>query len=593
MNNLNINSTMKCSQCGFPVLPKHSYCPNCGQLLKKASELPISPELHSSIEKCTTFFKHPHAARSYIQNLCNTIVNEVNSEYEASNILDDLEDLCRTDLVRSDKAQLADLADKLYDYILEAKRQRQETLNCPSENTNHVVQQDREEQLFNFDLEERLKDADETREVNRDIHRQEMADWDTNRSQDIVDRESLRSREGRQFDFDLEERRKDADETRVVNRDIHRQDMTDRDANRSQDIADRETLRGREGRQFDFDLEERRKDADETREVNRDIHRQDIMDRETKRDMEGLSYVIDLKRAEKAADLDICQQEKRFDFDLEVLKQERADEHILRMEAHEMKMNEHKQDMADREAQRRMEELKMKGNIAIQNMQAMLDAKRAARHDELKHEEDLKQSQLEAEERRLQAQKEMTAEQIMAAQIREMDAGAQTTFAESFSAGKNAEREREVAKEQAQIYEKMMGQMMDMAKTGMQVNADIATGRMTEQRKRADEYKEEAHRVQERLDRTQEQSLKYTTQVTSSIPTAQQKSSAEAIPLNTAWLREHGYDGSFNELARQFAKKGAVIAQDQDDNGNPVIMVSNLPSEEVINILTFNGVKFN
>lgn len=542
MNNLNINSTMKCSQCGFPVLPKHSYCPNCGQLLKKASELPISPELHSSIEKCTTFFKHPHAARSYIQNLCNTIVNEVNSEYDASNILDDLEDLCRTDLVRSDKAQLADLADKLYDYILEAKRQRQETLNCPSENTNHVVQQDREEQLFNFDLEERLKDADETREVNRDIHRQEMADWDTNRSQDIVDRESLRSREGRQFDFDLEERRKD---------------------------------------------------ADETREVNRDIHRQDIMDRETKRDMEGLAYVIDLKRAEKAADLDICQQEKRFDFDLEVLKQERADEHILRMEAHEMKMNEHKQDMADREAQRRMEELKMKGNIAIQNMQAMLDAKRAARHDELKHEEDLKQSQLEAEERRLQAQKEMTAEQIMAAQIREMDAGAQTTFAESFSAGKNAEREREVAKEQAQIYEKMMGQMMDMAKTGMQVNADIATGRMTEQRKRADEYKEEAHRVQERLDRTQEQSLKYTTQVTSSIPTAQQKSSAEAIPLNTAWLREHGYDGSFNELARQFAKKGAVIAQDQDDNGNPVIMVSNLPSEEVINILTFNGVKFN
>ena len=291
--------------------------------------------------------------------------------------------------------------------------------------------------------------------------------------------------------------------------------------------------------------------------------------------------------------MNVKQQEKKFDFDLEVQKQEKTDEHVLRMEDHDMKMAAHEQDMADREAQRRMEELKLKGGIAMQNMQAMMDAKRAARQDELKHDETMQQSKLDAEERRLQTQKEMTAEQIMAAQIRDMDAEAQTKFAESFSAGKDAAREREVAKEQAQIYEKMMGQMMDMAKTGMQTNAEIANGRIAEERKRGDEYREEMHHAQERLDKTQEQSLKYTAQVSSSdqehhVSTSK---SPSPIPLNTLWLREHGFEGSFNELAGYLHNLGADISQDYDNQGNPIIVVEGLSQSQVMDVLEKSGVK--
>jgi hypothetical protein len=336
-------------------------------------------------------------------------------------------------------------------------------------------------------------------------------------------------------------------------------------------------------KKFDFDLEQKRRDADDERSFRKDEHQQEMTDRNVQRNREQQQFDFDLKRAEKTAEIEDKQREKKFDFDLEVQKQEKADEHVLRMEEHEMKMASHEQDMADREAQRRMEELKLKGNIAMQNMQAMMDAKRAARQDEF-----------EAEERRLQTQKEMTAEQIMAAQIREMDAEAQAKFAESFSAGKDAAREREVAEEKTQIYEKMMGQMMDMAKTGMQTNADIANGRITEERSRGEDYKEEAHRAQERLDRTQEQSLKYTAQVTSSEQSTQAPAteSPSPIPLNTLWLREHGFEGSFNELAGYLHNLGADISQDYDNQGNPIIVVEGINQAKVMEVLEKAGVKF-
>ena len=584
--------SMKCPKCGFPVLPKHSFCPHCGNPLNEEAEQQIAQQQQDEESQ----HDHIEIVEGNAEDLGEAMANP---EYYES-IEDAMQDAGLTDVLIYYNEVLANIEDE-DESGTQASSEDQQSDNDAKERqrgadenidvnqdihqqemADREAQRSREGQQFDFDLDERRKDADEARGMNRDIHQQ-----------DIADREAQRGREGQQFDFDLEERRKDADETRGVNRDIHQQDMADREAARSQDIAEREAQRSREGQQFNFDLEERRKDADEARGVNRDIHqqemadreaarRQDTADREAQRGREGKQFDFDLRRAEKKADQEIRQEEKNFDFDLEVRRQEKADEHVLRMEEHEMKMDAHQQDMADREAQRRMEELKMKGSIAMQNMQAMMDAKRAAKKDEF-----------EAEERRLQTQKDMTAEQIMAAQIREMDAGAQAKFAESFSAGKDAAREREVAKEQAQIYEKMMGQMMDMAKTGMQVNAQIASGRIAEERSRADEYREEAHRTQERLDHTQDQSLKYTAQVTTATPAPQQEPVEEAIPLNTMWLREHGYNGSFNELAQQLANLGANISQDRDKDGNPVIVVRKLSSEQVLNVLANNGVQFN
>ena len=500
MNFFSKKPSMKCPKCGFPTLPKHTFCPKCGHALTEEAQQQV--EEHNKAQRETW-----------------------EEEFE----------------VEKKKAQFD--FDQKQEQQKSAEEQELRKIEHQQEMSDRDAQRSREQQQFDFDLHRADKSADV----------------------------ELNLKE-RKFDFDLDQSKLDAADERSFKREEHDQTMSDRDAQRS-----------REQQQFDFDLDQKRRDADDERGFRKDEHQQEMTDRNVQRNREQQQFDFDLKRAEKTAEMEDKQREKKFDFDLEVQKQEKVDEHVLRMEEHEMKMASHEQDMADREAQRRMEELKLKGSIAMQNMQAMMDAKRAARQDEF-----------DAEERRLQTQKEMTAEQIMAAQIREMDAGAQAKFAESFSAGKDAAREREVAKEQAQIYEKMMGQMMDMAKTGMQTNADIAIGRIVEERQRGDEYREEAHRVQERIDKTQEQSLKYTAQVTSSEQSTQAPptESPSPIPLNTLWLREHGFEGSFNELAGYLHNLGADISQDYDNQGNPIIVVEGINQAKVMEVLEKAGVKF-
>ena len=540
MNFFSKKPSMKCPKCGFPTLPKHTFCPKCGHALTEEAQQQV--EEHNKAQRETW-----------------------EEEFE----------------VEKKKAQFD--FDQKQEQQKSAEEQELRKIEHQQEMSDRDAQRSRDQQQFDFDLEQRKEELSDERSFKRDEHNQLMTDRDTQRSRDQ-----------QQLDFDLEQRKEELSDERSFKRDEHNQSMTDRDAqrNRDQQQFDFELQRAektadldmsQQEKKFDFDLDQKRRDADDERGFRKDEHQQEMTDRNVQRNREQQQFDFDLKRAEKTAELEDKQREKKFDFDLEVQKQEKADEHVLRMEEHEMKMASHEQDMADREAQRRMEELKLKGSIAMQNMQAMMDAKRAARQDEF-----------DAEERRLQTQKEMTAEQIMAAQIREMDAGAQAKFAESFSAGKDAAREREVAKEQAQIYEKMMGQMMDMAKTGMQTNADIAIGRIVEERQRGDEYREEAHRVQERIDKTQEQSLKYTAQVTSSEQSTQAPptESPSPIPLNTLWLREHGFEGSFNELAGYLHNLGADISQDYDNQGNPIIVVEGINQAKVMEVLEKAGVKF-
>ena len=257
-------------------------------------------------------------------------------------------------------------------------------------------------------------------------------------------------------------------------------------------------------------------------------------------------------------DDDLAFQRKRqsmFDFDeIEARKDQRQMD----------KMRE----MAEMASRHRQEELEQKGNIAMRNMQMMMEAKRAARQDELQYEKDMQQAKFEAEERRMQTQKEMTAEQVMAVQIREMSADAQAKFAESFSAGKDAARERDVAEEKVQMQQQMMQQMMEMAKMGFQANAAVATGRIDALREN----------IQPSVPITPEPS-----------PTPEPPKS---IRLNTSWLRQHGYDGSFNELAGRLANLGGDISQDFDEQGNPVIVVGRLADAQVMDVLVQSGVKF-
>ena len=410
---------------------------------------------------------------------------------------------------------------------------------------------DTRKQEDQFDFDTRKRDTEFEFEI--DVKRQEWEDE-------------------RQFKLDERQFRLDDHQTEMEKRrEEQRQQRTsfDFDMRKKEDQANFESRK--QNTELDFDLEGKRLERDDERQIKLDDHQTEMEKRREEQRQQRTSF-----------DFDVEKQRKTFNFDLD---QKSKDADIERT----MKLGSHEQDLADRESRRRMEELEQKGNIAMRNMQAMMEAKRAAKQDELQHEQTMQQAKFEAEERRMQTQKEMTAEQIMAAQIREMDAGAQAKFAESFSAKNSAERERQVPDEKAQMYERMMQQMqtgnqqnaqmqqqmmqqmMEMAKMGFQANANVATGRIDA--------------LKENLQPTSPMTPEPT-------PAASTPEPPKTLRLNTQWLRQHGYEGSFNELAGQLANLGADISQDYDEQGNPVIVVEQLADAQVMDILLKFGVKF-
>ena len=410
---------------------------------------------------------------------------------------------------------------------------------------------DTRKQEDQFDFDTRKRDTEFEFEI--DVKRQEWEDE-------------------RQFKLDERQFRLDDHQTEMEKRrEEQRQQRTsfDFDMRKKEDQANFESRK--QNTEFDFDLEGKRLERDDERQIKLDDHQTEMEKRREEQRQQRMSF-----------DFDVEKQRKTFNFDLD---QKSKDADIERT----MKLGSHEQDLADRESRRRMEELEQKGNIAMRNMQAMMEAKRAAKQDELQHEQTMQQAKFEAEERRMQTQKEMTAEQIMAAQIREMDAGAQAKFAESFSAKNSAERERQVADEKAQMYERMMQQMqtgnqqnaqmqqqmmqqmMEMAKMGFQANANVATGR---------------------IDALKENLQPTSPMTTEPTPAASTPEPPKTLRLNTQWLRQHGYEGSFNELAGQLANMGGDISQDFDEQGNPVIVVEQLTDSQVMDVLIKLGVKF-
>ena len=379
--------------------------------------------------------------------------------------------------------------------------------------------------------------------------------------------------EGIELDVDLEIRRK-RDDYDFENR--KREAQFDFDTRKQEDQFDFDTRK--RDTEFEFEIDVKRQEWEDERQFKLDERQFHLDDHQTEMEKRREEQ----RQQRMSFDFDVEKQRKTFNFDLD---QKSKDADIERT----MKLGSHEQDLADRESRRRMEELEQKGNIAMRNMQAMMEAKRAAKQDELQHEQTMQQAKFEAEERRMQTQKEMTAEQIMAAQIREMDAGAQAKFAESFSAKNSAERERQVADEKAQMYERMMQQMqtgnqqnaqmqqqmmqqmMEMAKMGFQANANVATGRIDA--------------LKENLQPTSPMTPEPT-------PAASTPEPPKTLRLNTQWLRQHGYEGSFNELAVQLANMGGDISQDFDEQGNPVIVVEQLTDSQVMDVLIKLGVKF-
>ena len=201
------------------------------------------------------------------------------------------------------------------------------------------------------------------------------------------------------------------------------------------------------------------------------------------------------------------------DFDWQQEERRREAEWQQRLREHEMS----RQDKFDD-----IEILDRKAQIAQRNMQAMKEA-------ELRELQEQNRSREAIEINRDNVEANMTAEQLMAKRAAELSGEGQVAFAQALGSGKENELLQKQQQEQKELYEKMMqmqqqqgsqsqemmmkmAQMMQQGMMGMGLQQQQAQQqRYEDQKQRADEYREDAQRQQDRMDHTLDQSLNYTT----------------------------------------------------------------------------------
>ena len=201
------------------------------------------------------------------------------------------------------------------------------------------------------------------------------------------------------------------------------------------------------------------------------------------------------------------------DFDWQQEERRREAEWQQRLREHEMSRQEKFDDI---------EILDRKAQIAQRNMQAMKEA-------ELRELQEQNRSREAIEINRDNVEANMTAEQLMAKRAAELSGEGQVAFAQALGSGKENELLQKQQQEQKELYEKMMqmqqqqgsqsqemmmkmAQMMQQGMMGMGLQQQQAQQqRYEDQKQRADEYREDAQRQQDRMDHTLDQSLNYTT----------------------------------------------------------------------------------
>ena len=172
----------------------------------------------------------------------------------------------------------------------------------------------------------------------------------------------------------------------------------------------------------------------------------------------------------------------------------------LREEDLEWQRQQREHDMARGDKFDDVEILERKANIAMQNMQAIKEA-------ELRELEEKNRVEINRDNNFAN----MTAEQIRAAQLSHLTGEAQVAMAQAYS----KDGENELLKKQAEEAERRSAKdkedLMGFAERMADKIAAVGGAQLAAQKDRADEYREDAQRQQERIDHTVDQSLKYTT----------------------------------------------------------------------------------
>ena len=187
------------------------------------------------------------------------------------------------------------------------------------------------------------------------------------------------------------------------------------------------------------------------------------------------------------------------DFDWQQEERRREAEWQQRQREHEMG----RQDKFDD-----IDILDRKAQIAQRNMQAMKEA-------ELRELQEQNRSREAIEINRDNVEANMTAEQLMAKRAAELSGEGQVAFAQALGSGKENELLKKQAEEADRRAAKDKEDLMNFAKEMAGMIKDTATSvggvQLAAQKQRADEYRQDAQRQQDRMDHTLDQSLNYTT----------------------------------------------------------------------------------
>ena len=170
----------------------------------------------------------------------------------------------------------------------------------------------------------------------------------------------------------------------------------------------------------------------------------------------------------------------------------------------------------------KMEKDRLNSELRMQEQQQISDNEYRKLQEQNAQEYRMQQDREVTERERMRIQQGMTAEQIMAAEIRNMDSAAQAEYARSFSAGRNADREREVAAEQRAMLERQLASQQEsnnshaeamerMMNNMMATMATMSGNRMQEYREQRNEYKDQLYHEQQRHDAHQDIALNATT----------------------------------------------------------------------------------
>ena len=167
---------------------------------------------------------------------------------------------------------------------------------------------------------------------------------------------------------------------------------------------------------------------------------------------------------------------------------------------------EREQMRADREAELELDDAEM--NAQIERLRKVKEINREDKKMDLDHEREMERLKQEA----LDKKARMTAEQLMAVAAGEnLDSQAAVKFAESFSAGKNAEQVQQAADARIADSQRHEDRMLEMMRE-MKDMATTMTGHIVQNKDaERDRYRERMERQEDRVDKTQDSALEYAT----------------------------------------------------------------------------------